>query len=124
MRTSASSIEPEPGRCGPGSRSFFAYLRWQQAALLWQQDDPLQHPLLDDFAKELPNVNITRAARLKTPIISFFISILLINLPEIANKMTLVTQYGLPRQKATCDGLFFRSGVLAPADTSLPNPAV
>jgi hypothetical protein len=38
----------------------------------------LQHPALPDFANELPNVNIKRAARLRTPIVSFFIEILLI----------------------------------------------
>jgi hypothetical protein len=56
---------------GSGFR-FPAYFR-QQAAALWQQDDPLQHPAFADFAKELPNVNITRAARLRTLIVSFFI---------------------------------------------------
>jgi hypothetical protein len=45
----------------------------QQAAPLWQQDDPLQHPAFADFANELPNVNIIRAARLRTLIVSFFI---------------------------------------------------
>jgi hypothetical protein len=51
----------------------------------------LQHPAFADFAKELPNVNIKRAARLRKPIVSFFISILL---KEICNRsqMTLVTQ--------------------------------
>jgi hypothetical protein len=38
----------------------------------------LQHPAFADFANEAPNVNITRAARLRTPIVIFFIKILLI----------------------------------------------
>jgi hypothetical protein len=43
-----------------------------------QQAEPLQHPAVADFAKEVPKVSINRAAKLKTPVIIFFISILLI----------------------------------------------
>lgn len=54
-----------------------AYFRWQHAPLS-QQEEPLQQSAFADLAKEVPNVSITRAARLNTRMASFFIEILLI----------------------------------------------
>jgi len=65
-------IKPKPGYKNPGSGSGRTDYFRQQAAPLWQQDDPLQQPAFADFANELPNVNIKRAARLSTLIVSFF----------------------------------------------------
>ena len=74
-----------------------SYLRWQQAAP-WQQSEPLQHPALADFANEVPKVNINRAARLRIPVIIFFIWILLIKFLT-TSQMALVTRHRLTRRQ-------------------------
>jgi hypothetical protein len=74
------------------------YLRWQQAVPL-QQAEPLQQPAFADFANDVPNVNINRAVRLRTPIIVFFIWILPIK-SSTDSQMTLVTHIASPENSS------------------------
>jgi hypothetical protein len=53
-----------------------SYFLWQHAELL-QQAEPSQHPASMDFPNEVPNVSNKRAARLNTPVVIFFMTILL-----------------------------------------------
>ena len=82
MPNKFQDLKQRTDRAGAGARSpgipvvLPGYFLRQHAEPL-QQAEPSQHPPSRDFPNEVPNVSNKRAVRLNTPVVIFFMTILL-----------------------------------------------